>query len=125
MTLHFFGSVIQSLLLFLGNIDFWQHLAISFSRVLIGVGLGIAYALGMIALGQTAPPISKAIFGFNSAIRYAPPTAFIGIIIVLFGLGGEAAVALICLGTAPYILIMFADTLSQRPSAATQVSPGR
>lgn len=117
MTAGFLESIIRSLVSFLGSIDFWQHATISLARVLVGVGLGIAYAVTLIAVGQRSAPLSKAILGFNSAFRYAPPTAFIGIIIVLFGLGGEAAVALICLGTAPYILIMFSDTLLQRPAA--------
>jgi NitT/TauT family transport system permease protein len=117
MVLEFIKDVAYSLASFLASISFWQHAAVSLVRVIVGVGIGITYALFMVALGQAAGPLRNAISGLNSAIRYAPPTAFIGIIIILFGLGGQAAVALICLGTAPYILIMFGDTLSQRPAA--------
>src|SRR5258708_7919959 len=113
----FLVAVLTWIFTFATSADFWGHVAISYSRVALGVALGIAYAVSMIALAQAAGPVSRALFGFNSAIRYAPPTAFLGIIIILFGLGGEAAVALICLGTAPYLLIMFSDTLAQRPEA--------
>jgi NitT/TauT family transport system permease protein len=102
---------------YLSSFDFWNQVGISLSRVIVGVVLGILYAVALIGIGQTARPVLTTISAFNSGIRYAPPTAFIGIIIFWFGLGGEAAIALICLGTAPYILLMFLDTLAQRPSA--------
>jgi NitT/TauT family transport system permease protein len=117
MTGIFPTEVVRSFTSFLSSFEFWQHAGISFSRVLVGVALGIIYALVLIAIGQTAKPVSTGINALNSGIRYAPPTAFIGIIIFWFGLGGQAAIALICLGTAPYILLMFLDTLAQRPSA--------
>jgi NitT/TauT family transport system permease protein len=117
MNAAFLEAVFHSFASYIASGDFWQHAGISFLRVLIGVALGIVYALMLIAVGRAAKPVSTSIAAFNSGIRYAPPTAFIGIIIFWFGLGGQAAVALICLGTAPYILLMFSDTLSQRPSA--------
>jgi NitT/TauT family transport system permease protein len=117
MSAAFLEAILRSLTSFTFSPDFWVHAGISFSRVLMGIALGIAYALMLIAVGQTAKPVSTGIAALNSGIRYAPPTAFIGIIIFWFGLGGQAAVALICLGTAPYILLMFLDTLAQRPSA--------
>jgi|SRR5580692_967555 ABC-type nitrate/sulfonate/bicarbonate transport system permease component len=113
----FLEAVLWSFLSYLSNYEFWQHAGISFTRVVVGVTLGIGYAIVLIFIGRISKPVWTGIAGINSAIRYAPPTAFIGIIIVLFGLGGQAAVALICLGTAPYILLMFLDTLDQRPSA--------
>jgi NitT/TauT family transport system permease protein len=117
MRADFLEEIFRSFTSFISSSYFWQHAGISFFRVAIGVALGIAYALALIALGQAGKPVSKGIATLNSAIRYAPPTAFIGIIIFWFGLGGQAAVALICLGTAPYILLMFLDTLAQRPAA--------
>ena len=111
------GLIFGSFVSFIISAEFWQQALVSFLRVLTGVSLGIAYAMALIAIGQTSRSVSAGIATFNSGLRYAPPTAFIGIIIFWFGLGGQAAVALICLGTAPYILLMFLDTLAQRPSA--------
>src|SRR5580692_6701263 len=113
----FLEAVLWSFLSYLSNYEFWQHAGISFTRVVVGVTLGIGYAIVLIFIGRISKPVWTGIAGINSAIRYAPPTAFIGIIIFWFGLGGQAAIALICLGTAPYILLMFLDTLAQRPSA--------
>jgi|SRR5580692_1373142 NitT/TauT family transport system permease protein len=117
MNLAFLQEVFHSFVSLIISFDFWWQAATSLVRVLTGVCLGVIYALTLIAIGQSSPPLEKGIAGLNSGIRYAPPTAFIGIIIFWFGLGGQAAIALICLGTAPYILLMFLDTLAQRPSA--------
>jgi len=92
-----------------------EHLIPSTLRV--GLSLLISALIGL-PLGYLA---SRRTYGGQSigfaisAVRYVPPTAFIGMIILVFGIGQNAAIVLIVLGIAPYVAVMSADAFRAVP----------
>ncbi len=90
----------------------------------VAAALAISAAIGLPAgffasrSGFAAKVLSQA----TSAIRYVPPTAFIGLVIIAFGIGNGAALGLITLGIAPYIAIMTADAFKSLPASYVQVA---
>jgi len=101
---------------------FTQHLLPSTLRVAISLAISavIGLPLGFLA---SRPTVSGRAIGYAvSAVRYVPPTAFIGLIILLFGIGQNAALALIVIGIAPYVAIMAADAFRAVPRDYLQVA---
>lgn len=74
---------------------------------LLGVTLG--------SLAGAYPNFAALVIPVNSALRYIPPTAFIGLTIIWFGIGEAAKMALIVLGIVFYILQMTADVVRRVP----------
>jgi NitT/TauT family transport system permease protein len=105
-----------------GSSALFEHIAPSAGRVILSlaicalIGLPVGFFASRSTLGGRITSVAV------SAIRYVPPTAFIGMIILAFGIGQNAALALIVIGIAPYVAIMSADAFCAIPSDFLQVA---
>ena len=93
--------------------DLLKDIGMSILRIILGFLLSVAFALPMgILLGMSQK--SKAFFEPMIAfVRYVPPSAFIPLIIVWFGVGEVGKVFLIFLGVGPYLALLVMDTVFQ------------
>src|SRR5262249_38753377 len=80
------------------------------------IGIGVGSAAGAFAR------IEDATLPLNSAIRYIPPTAFIGLTIIWVGIGEASKIALIALGVRFYITQMAADTIKLIPKVYAEAA---
>lgn len=102
--------------------NFAHHILPSIARVAVAMTISAAIGLPAGYFASRAGSVAKGLSHFVSAIRYVPPTAFIGLVIVAFGLGNGAALGLITIGIAPYIAIMTADAFNAVPQSYLQVA---
>ncbi|MFH1145904.1 MAG: ABC transporter permease [bacterium] len=81
----------------------------SFYRILLGFLLSLVISLPLgISLGisRRFEALTEPLIAF---IRYIPPSAFIPLAIIWFGIGDLEKVAIIFLGIAPYLTLLIAD----------------
>lgn len=81
----------------------------SFYRILLGFLLSLIISLPLgISLGisRRFEALTEPLIAF---IRYIPPSAFIPLAIIWFGIGDLEKVAIIFLGVAPYLTLLIAD----------------
>lgn len=102
-------KVASSIITLLVEGSLLRDIAVSVYRILLGfiVALAVSLPLG-IALG-----ISRKFEAFTEPliafIRYIPPSAFIPLAIVWFGIGDLEKVAILFLGIAPYLTLLIMD----------------
>ena len=86
------------------RILFWSDTWISLARLVQGVGIAALIGLGMgLLIGLL--PFARATFeGFVDVLSMVPPLAILPILFIVFGLGEESKVALIVIGTAPFLV---------------------
>lgn len=115
-------GIANSFVSLVGSSALVDHILPSAGRVLFAlaicalIGLPLGFAASRSSLGGRATSVAV------SAVRYVPPTAFIGMIILTFGIGQNAALALIVIGIAPYVAIMSADAFRAVPTDYLQVA---
>jgi len=83
----------------------------SFFRIIAGFILSIIVALPLGILFGTSKKTEAVVEPLVAFVRYVPPSAFIPLIIVWFGVGEMGKVILIFLGVAPYLTLLIADTI--------------
>ncbi len=83
----------------------------SLFRIIAGFILSVIVALPLGVLFGTSRKTEAIIEPIVAFIRYVPPSAFIPLIIVWFGVGELGKVTLIFLGVAPYLTLLIADTV--------------
>ena len=98
-----------------GQLIFWADTLASLQR--LGIALGIctlsALLVGMV-LGVL--PAARATFGgLVTTIAVIPPIALLPMLFIVFGLGETAKVALIVIGTAPFLTRDLADHVAALP----------
>lgn len=81
----------------------------SLFRIISGFILSIIIALPLGVLFGTSRRTEAMVEPIVAFIRYVPPSAFIPLIIVWFGVGEMGKVTLIFLGVAPYLTLLIAD----------------
>lgn len=86
-----------------------KQAAISFLRVMIGFVLASAIGICMGLLAGSFIVINNMIMPVNSFLRYIPPTAFISLLIVYFGVGETYKYAVIFFGVIFFIVQMIVD----------------
>ena len=99
----------------LSSPDTAQHIAISVGR--IAVGFAVASILG-VTLGAAAggfQVVRQVVMPLNSAFRYIPPTSFVGLTIIWFGIGEASKIALIAIAILFYVVHMVADAIQSVP----------
>lgn len=99
-----------------------EHLIPSVLRVAAALALSavIGIPIGFIAASRSVPGVLTS--GSISAIRYLPPTAFIGLLILAVGIGSQTAIALMVIGVAPYVAIMTSDAFRGVPAEHVEVA---
>lgn len=102
--------------------SFSNHLLPSVARVVIAMAVSAAIGLPVGFFASRSGLFAASLSHIVSAIRYVPPTAFIGLVIIAFGIGNGAALALITLGIAPYVAIMTADAFRAVPASYIEVA---
>lgn len=108
-------AVGRELVSFVGTGGLWIHLFVSLRRVVVGFGLATIVGTTLGSLSGAFPAVRDLVLPPNSAVRYVPPTAFIGLTIIWFGVGESSKYALIFLAIVFYLVQMTADVVSSVP----------
>ncbi len=88
----------------------------STSRVLVGFSLSLVVAVPL-GLGMGTFKSIEALFEpFIGFVRYMPATAFVPLLMIVFGLGEEPKIALIFIGTVFFNTLMIANIVWQVPT---------
>ncbi|MFW6020611.1 MAG: ABC transporter permease [Guyparkeria sp.] len=87
-----------------GEITLWVDTSASLIR--LGLGVGIAMAIGLIVGVFTGliPYVNRSLSPFVSVLSMIPPLAVLPILFIALGVGEVAKVALIVFGIAPFIM---------------------
>lgn len=86
-----------------------EDIGASLFRIVTGFILSIIVALPLGILFGTSKKIEAFLEPIIGFIRYIPPSAFIPLIIVWFGVGEVGKIILIFLGVAPYLTLLITD----------------
>lgn len=92
--------------------NFLDDILISVYRVFLGFGLSVAFALPVgtyLGLAKKGGSFFDPIISFT---RYIPPSAFLPLFILWFGIGELQKVLLIFAGVAPYLTLLIVDAIS-------------
>lgn len=84
------------------NYYLWEHLLASLQRILLGVGAAIAFGIPLGLLMATTW-LGTVLEPYLSFVRSLPPLAYIGLLIVWFGIGDTSKVWLLFLAAFPPI----------------------
>lgn len=84
---------------------------ISFQRVIIGFSAGAVIGVSLGLLAGSFVLARLLIVPLNSFLRYIPPTAFIALLIVYFGVGERYKYAVVFLGVIFFIIQMVVDVV--------------
>jgi NitT/TauT family transport system permease protein len=116
------AEIVEAFVAFMSGASVYDHLFPSVWRVVIALVISalIGGPVGLIAAMRN--PAGRLTSGLVSAIRYLPPTAFIGLLVLGFGIGPTAAIALIIIGVAPYVAVMSADAFRSVPAEYAEVA---
>lgn len=95
---------------------------VSIRRIVIAFGLTSLLGVMAGSLAGTFARLESLIIPLNSAIRYIPPTAFIGLTIIWFGIEEASKIALISLGVIFYITQMTSDIIRLVPKVYIQAA---
>lgn len=88
---------------------FHSHVIISFKRIIIGFGLASILGIAVGFFAGLSNFFRHLLLPSNSFLRYIPPTAFVSLMIVYFGIGEEFKYAIIFLGVYFFIVQMTVD----------------
>ncbi len=92
-----------------GNLLF--DIGASLFRIVSGFLLSILMALPLGILFGTSKKFKAIVEPLVAFIRYIPPSAFIPLVIVWFGVGETGKIILIFLGVGPYLTLLIADII--------------
>lgn len=102
-------KVLSSIILLITEGSLLSDIFASFYRILLGFLLSLIISLPLgISLGisRKFEALTEPLIAF---IRYIPPSAFIPLAIIWFGIGDLEKVAILFLGVAPYLTLLIAD----------------
>ena len=96
---------------------FWADVGATLYRTMLGFSVSIV--LGSVAgMGIGLSRTLSAMFGgILDSFKYTPVSAFIPLSIILFGIGDAQKVAILLLGTGPYVAALVAEALRNVPRA--------
>ena len=98
-----------------GAILFWNDTAASLLRLALGVGIAALMALTLGLAAGLLPLAGAGLSPFVAAVSMAPPLALLPILFIVFGLGEVSKVALIVIGTAPFMIRDMAQRVTEIP----------
>lgn len=102
-------SVLHSIIILFQDNNLLGDIGISLFRIMAGFILSVLVALPLGIVFGTSKKIEAFLEPLIAFIRYIPPSAFIPLIIVWFGVDEIGKVILIFLGVAPYLTLLIAD----------------
>ncbi|HLJ55782.1 MAG TPA: ABC transporter permease [Chthonomonadaceae bacterium] len=95
-------------------VSLWRIVQAMFFTVLVGVPIGIAMG--------SVPVVDSAFRRFVDGFKSVPPTAFIGLIILWFGIEDRAKVVFLFLGAIFYMIVMTRSAVLNVPEEYTYVA---
>lgn len=104
-------KVLDSIVFLFVDGSLLEDIGISIFRIISGFLLSVLVALPLgilIGMSKKSKAFLEPIIGF---VRYVPPSAFIPLIIVWFGIGEIGKIFLIFLGVAPYLTLIIVDII--------------
>lgn len=107
----------------------WQHLAISLRRILLGTGLAALLGIPIGLLIGTVAPVRHALGPAITFLRQLPPLAYFSLLIIWFGIDETPKVVLLVVAAMPPIIVATATGLEGIPrdtiNAARSLGAGR
>ena len=107
-------SVLNSIITLSTQGSLFSDIGASLFRIITGFLLSVVVALPLGLLFGTSKRTEAVIEPLVAFVRYVPPSAFIPLIIVWFGVGEMGKVFLIFLGVAPYLTCLLYTSPSPR-----------
>lgn len=104
-------SVYSALITLLIDGSLLHDVGISLFRILGGFMASVLIALPLGIMFGTSRKTEALLEPLVAFVRYVPPSAFIPLIILWFGIGEVGKVSLIFLGIAPYLTLLIADSV--------------
>ena len=87
------------------NYYLWEHLVASLQRIGLGVGAAIVFAIPLGLVMGTSRAIGNVLEPYLNFLRALPPLAYIGLLVVWFGVGDTSKVWLLFLAAFPPIAV--------------------
>ncbi|PUA81652.1 ABC transporter permease [Nocardioides currus] len=87
------------------NYYLWEHLVASLQRIGIGVGAAVVFAVPLGLVMGTSRVIGNVLEPYLNFLRSLPPLAYIGLLIVWFGIGDQSKIWLLFLAAFPPIAV--------------------
>ncbi|MGF1525345.1 MAG: ABC transporter permease [Candidatus Competibacterales bacterium] len=99
-----------------GELVLWRDTAASLQR--LGLGLAISGGVGLVlgVLIGAIPYVNALLGAFVTALAMVPPLALLPILFIVFGLGEVSKVALIAIGTAPFVVRDLSQRVAELPA---------
>lgn len=98
-----------------GEIVFWTDTLASLLRLTAGLGIAAAAGLVVGLCVGLLPYVRAGLAPFVAALSMIPPLAILPILFIVFGLGETSKVALIVIGTAPFLIRDVAQRVLEIP----------
>lgn len=102
-------AIVSATILLFAHGGLFTDIFASIYRILLGflVSLAISLPIGiLLGVSKTFEAFTKPMIAF---VRYIPPSAFIPLAIIWFGIGDSQKVAILVIGIAPYLALLIAD----------------
>ncbi len=99
-----------------GEILFWSDTKASLTRLATGLTIAAAIGLAFGLLIGLIPYAGATLAAFVSVLSMIPPLAVLPILFIVFGLGETSKVALIVIGTAPFLVRDLAQRVAEIPA---------
>lgn len=108
-------EVLKALITLMQSGELFQDIFVSIYRIMLGVWSAaiVALPLGItLALSCRLEAVFEPLIAF---VRYIPPSAFIPLSIIWFGIGELQKIIILFLGVAPYLTLMIYDVVMNMP----------
>ncbi len=105
-------QVINSIIKLFVEFNFLYDIIVSIYRVVVGFILAIIIAIPLGILVGTIKSVEAFLEPIMAFIRYIPPSAFVPLSILWFGIGNLEKISIIFIGVMPYMLILTADVVA-------------
>ena len=115
-------GVFERLYTWLLNDDLLGDTAISMYRVMAGFALSAVFALPLGLLIGAFRPVEALLEPLTDFVRYMPAVAFIPLVMLWFGIGESAKIAIIFIGTFFQMVLMVAENVRLVPKAQIEAA---
>lgn len=105
-------QVFNSIIKLFVEFNLFSDILVSLYRIAVGFFLACLIAIPLAILVGTVKSIEAFIEPLVAFVRYIPPSAFVPLSILWFGVGDVEKFFIIFIGVAPYLLILVADVVA-------------